>query len=65
MLGSGSLCPRMYLSLQAFCTTRNLRRFNLRHQMSCMFTMKPANLAVKGGSTGREMAGKLFLKVAS
>jgi len=36
MLGSGSWCPRMYRNLQAYCTTRNLRRSNLHHQISCM-----------------------------
>jgi hypothetical protein len=28
-------------------------------------TMTPATIAVKGGTTGREMAGKFGLKVAS
>jgi hypothetical protein len=35
MLGSGSWCPRMYHSLQAYCTTRNLVCSNLYHQVSC------------------------------
>jgi hypothetical protein len=57
MLGSGSWCPRVYRSLQAYCTTRNLRRSNLHHQFLHV-TMTPATLAVKGGTIGREMAGK-------
>jgi hypothetical protein len=35
MLGSGSWYPRMYRSMQAYSTTRNLRSSNLHHQVSC------------------------------
>jgi hypothetical protein len=38
ILSSCSWCPYMYCSLQDYCKTRNLRRFNLHHQVS--FTPK-------------------------
>jgi hypothetical protein len=40
-----------------------LGRSNLHHQAHV--TVTPTTLAVKGGTIGREMAGKFGLKVAS
>jgi hypothetical protein len=55
----------MYRSLQAYYTTRNLKTFQIAPPGVLHITMTPATLAVKGGTIGREMAGKFGLKVAS
>jgi hypothetical protein len=55
----------MYRSPQAYCTTRNLYTFQIAPPDVLRVTMTTATLAVKGGTIGREMAGKFGLKVAS
>jgi hypothetical protein len=54
--------PRMYRSLQAYCT---MRKFQLAPPGVLHVTMTPATLTMKGGTIGREIAGKFGLKVAS